>query len=101
MKRQEFKGEITVFLSLVMILIVSLVGSLLLSVSIQTTRSMKRADTELALESVFAEYHKGMWENYGLFVKQGTGEKEIARRLMFYGAKKMEHKVNRMQLLSD
>ena len=101
MKRQEFKGEITVFLSLIFMLIIFLVGSLLASVSIQTTRSMKRADTQLAIESVFAEYHKELWENYGLFAKEGTNEKEISRRLMFYGAKKMEHKIKRIQLLSD
>lgn len=101
MKRRGFKGEITVFLSLVFVLIVSLVGSMVQSASIQITRSMKRADTELALESVFAEYNKEMLEEYGLFVKLGRDEDKVSRRLWFYGAKNMEHKIKRMQLLTD
>ena len=101
MKRQVFKGEITVFLSLVFVLIVSLVGSMVQSVSIQITRSMKRADTELAIESVFAEYNKEMLEEYGLFVKVGRDEKEISERLWFYGADEMEHEIRRMQLFTD
>ena len=101
MKRQVFKGEITVFLSLVFILIVSLIGSMVQSASIQITRSMKRADTELAIESVFAEYNKEMLEEYGLFVKVGRDEQGISERLCFYGANEMKHEIRRMQLLTD
>ena len=101
MKRRGFKAEITVFLSLVFVLIVSLVGSMVESASIQIKRSMKRADTELALESVFAEYNKEMLEEYGLFAKLDGDEDKVSRRLWFYGAKNMEHKINRIQLLTD
>lgn len=101
MKQQEFKGEITAFLSLVFILLISFVGSMIQSASIQITRSIKRADTELALESVFAEYNKEMLEEYGVFVKLDGDETKLSRRLWFYGAKNMEHQIKRMQLLTD
>ncbi|MBQ8559789.1 MAG: hypothetical protein IJ439_07415 [Tyzzerella sp.] len=101
MKRQEFKGEITAFLSLIFVLLLSLAGALIQSASIHITKSMKRADTELALESVFAEYDQDMFEEYDLFVKIGTDETTISRRLWFYGAKNMEHKIQKIQLLSD
>lgn len=101
MKRQGFKGEITAFLSLVFVLLLSLAGALIQSASIHITKSMKRADTQLALESVFAEYDQKMFEEYDLFVKMGTDEKTISRRLWFYGAKNMEHKIQKIQLLSD
>lgn len=101
MKQRAFKGEITVFLSLVFVLLVSLVGSMIQSVSIHINKSMKRADTELALESVFAEYHVKMLEEYHIFAKVGSGEQEIARRLWFYGADNVEHRVSKMQLLTD
>lgn len=101
MKQQVFKGEITAFLSLVFVLIVSLVGSMIQGASIQITRSMKRADTELALESVFAEYNKEMLEEYGLLVKLDGDETKLSRRLWFYGAKNMKHQIQKMQLLTD
>ena len=101
MKRQGFRGEITAFLSLIFVLLLSLAGALIQSASIHITKSMKRADTELALESVFAEYDRDMFDEYDLFVKIGTDETTISRRLWFYGAKNMEHKIQKIQLLSD
>ena len=62
---------------------------------------MKRADTELAMESVFAEYNTKMLEEYDIFVRVGGDEKEISRRLWFYGAKNMEHNIQKIWLLTD
>lgn len=101
MKRREFKGEITVFLSLIFILLLSFVGGMVQSASIHITKSMKRADTKLALESVFAEYNRTMLEEYDLFVKVDGDETKLSRRLWFYGAKNMEHNIQKIQLLSD
>lgn len=101
MKQQEFKGEITVFLSLIFVLLLSFVGGILQSASIYITKSMKRADTELALESVFAEYETKVLEEYDLFVKLDPDEAKLSRRLWFYGAKNMEHKIQKIQLLTD
>ena len=101
MKQQAYRGEITVFLSLVFVLLLSLVGSLIQSTTIHINKSMKRADTELALESVFAEYHVEMLERYRIFARVGGDEKEISRRLWFYGAKNVEHQISEIQLLTD
>lgn len=101
MKRQEFKGEITVFLCLVFVLLLSFIGALIQSASIHITKSMKRADTRLALESVFAEYQKDMLEEYDLFVKLDGDEAGLSRRLWFYGAENIEHRIQKIQLLTD
>lgn len=101
MKQRAFKGEITAFLSLIFILLLSLVGSLLQSGSIHIGKSMKRADTELALESVFAEYNGNMLEEYDIFARVGRDGTEISRRLWFYGAKNLEHHIQNIQLLTD
>lgn len=101
MKQRVFKGEITVFLSLVFVLLISFVGSMIQSASIHINKSMKRADTELALESVFAEYNSEMLEEYDLFARVGRDSTQISRRLWFYGAKNMEHQIQKMQLLTD
>lgn len=101
MKRQEFKGEITVFLSIVFVLMLSLVGALIQSASIHISKSRRRAETQLALESYFAEYQDKVWEEYSILVREGTSERQIAKRLEFYGATFSTHKVHKMQLLSD
>ena len=54
--KKMVKGEITVFLSLVFLLLLTLVGALLESASIQLAKNEKRADAGRAVESAFAEY---------------------------------------------
>lgn len=101
MKRREFKGEITVFLSLVFVLLLSFIGGMLQSASIHITKSEKRADTKLALESVFAEYNSDMQKEYGIFAKLDGDETKLSRRLGFYGANNMEHHIQKIQFLTD
>ena len=69
------KGEITAFLSLDFLLILSFLGAMVESASIQVLKNYKRADTILAVESVFAEYQKQLLEQYDLFaLDAGYGE---------------------------
>lgn len=97
----QFKGEITAFLSLLFILILSLVGVLVESASIQITRSRKRADVNTALESVFAEYHTEMLHIYDVFVRFGCEEDRMQDRLEYYGAGNMSHSLAKVRLLTD
>ncbi|MEE1314635.1 MAG: DUF5702 domain-containing protein [Faecalimonas sp.] len=101
MKQRVFKGEITVFLSLLFVLMLSLVGALLQSASIHIARSRKRADMQMALESVFAEYHKELFDEYGIFAREVEQDAGIARRLEFYGVEQTEHRIQSRRLLSD
>lgn len=100
-KQWEFKGEVTAFLSLLFLLMLSLVGVMIQSASIHITRSMKRADTELAMESIFAEYHSELLKEYEVFAKESADETYIAQRLSFYGASNMTHHIEKIELLSD
>lgn len=101
------KGSITVFLSLIFILVLSLLAALLESISVQSVKRINRASTFVALESVFAEYQTEMLEEYGIFVVDGSYGKEqwdkdaLARRMDFYGARGMTHELEKMELLSD
>lgn len=97
----QFKGEITAILSLLFILILSMVGALVESASIQITRSRKRADVNTALESVFAEYHIDMLHIYDVFVRFGCEEGGIQNRLEYYGAGNMSHTLAKVRLLTD
>lgn len=88
-------------MALIFILMLSLVGALVESVSVQMTKNRKRADTILALESTFAEYDRQMLEDYDLFVRNGCSEKMIASRLEYYGAENMNHSIQKQERLTD
>lgn len=101
------KGEITVFLSLVFLLIISFVGALIESASVQILKNEKRARLSLAMESVFAEFQKEVLEEYDLFVLEETyetgqfHEKNLINRLGYYGAGERDNEVERYELLTD
>lgn len=62
------RAEITVFLSLIILIMLSFTMAVLESASIQVSKNIRRADTERAVESVFAEYQKTLLEEYDLFL---------------------------------
>lgn len=101
------KGEVTVYLSLVFILLVSFAGALLESASVQNAKNYRRADVDRAVECLFAEYQRELLEEYDIFALEAsyeTGrytEQNIKERLSFYGAGQMEHKIKRIQFLTD
>lgn len=97
----RFKGEITAFLSLIFVLVLSVVAALFTSASLQVEKSSQRAKMNVALESVFAEYHKGMLEKYDLFVRAGCDENTIESRLQYYGMTDMQQTVTKSELLTD
>ena len=72
-KREQryLKGEVTVYLSLVFILLISFAGAMLESASLQNVKNYRRADMTRAVESIFAEYQKELWEVYGIFALEG------------------------------
>lgn len=96
-----FKGEITVFLSLIFVLLLSFVGAMIEFTSISVTKSMKQADMEMAMESVFAEYEAELLKRYGIFAKRGSDLYSITHRLSYYGGENMDHEIIHMELLSD
>lgn len=100
-KGLAFKGEITAFMALIFILVLSVVGALIESASIQITKNRKRADTILALESTFAEYHPEMLDQYELFVRFGCTENLLNERLSYYGAANMNHEIEKFEILTD
>ncbi len=108
MKAQEFKrGEVTAFLALIFILLVSFTGSLMESASVQSAKSYRRTDVNRAVESVFAEYQKELLEEFDIFALEGSyesgsyDEQKVLDRLAYYGAAGIDLKISRIQLLTD
>lgn len=100
-REPEFKGAITAFLALIFALLISLVGALVESASIQMTKNRRRADAILALESIFAEYDRELLEQYDLFARKTSNGTELQRRMEYYGADQMSHNMVKGELLTD
>ena len=96
-----FKGEITAFMALLFILMLSVVGALIQSASHQIAKNRRRADILMALESTFAEYHPELLEQYEIFARLGCTEKTLNNRMVYYGAGNTKHTIRQIQLLTD
>ena len=79
--KKMVKGEITVFLSLVFLLLLTLVGALLESASIQLAKNERRADAGRAVESAFAEYQKDLLEYFDNVYPEIGKEIETTKQL--------------------
>lgn len=101
MRETMKKGEITAFLSLVFLLMISFTGAMIESASIQVLKNYKRADMSLAIESLFAEYQSELLEEYDVFAMDGRAAGNMMNRLFYYGAAGIKNEVERSELLTD
>lgn len=105
--KKMVKGELTAFLSLVFLLLLTLVGALLESASIQQAKNERRADAGRAVESIFAEYQRELLDRYGIFAIEGSyesgtmSEENILNRLSFYGTENIETEIVAIRYLTD
>ena len=100
-------GEITAFLSLIFVLLISFIFALLESATIQTTKNQKRLDVDRAIFSIFGEYQKELWKEYEVFALDASyqsgqyDENRILDRLAYYGSAGIEKEISEIQLLTD
>ena len=66
-----FCGEITAFLSLIFLLILSLVGTTLESARVNVGKSFADRSLQNAMESLYTEYCIPLWDEYHLFFLEG------------------------------
>ena len=105
--RKMVRAELTAFLSLIFLLLLSLIGAVTQAASIQLLKNEKRADASRAIESVYAEYQKELFEEYGILGIEATyesgdwKESNILNRLSYYGMENMETDINALRLLTD
>ena len=119
-KRYNKKASITVFLTLLLLLSASFFFALLETARIKGLGTKADIVSDAALESVFAEYQKEIYENYGLLMLDcayGSGNfaiENVEKRLQeknlnnlkqsekeFYGINLTECKIPGYQLLTD
>ena len=68
----KVRGSMTVFAALVFMLVASLLFALLEGTRVNTLRVYANVTSELALESVFAEYQAGLWDGYHVLGLDGA-----------------------------
>lgn len=101
------KGELTAFLSLIFILLVSFIPAMIESAYIQTAKNQSRLDVDRAIFSIFGEYQKELLEEYELFgfdASYGSGEFSqdlIRNRLAYYGCMGIQQEITDIQFLTD
>lgn len=101
------RGEVTAFLSLIIVLIISFIAAMLESTVIQTSKNEKRLDVDGALFSIFGEYDKALLEKYELMAidaSYGTKtfrEDNLIDRMRYYGSSEVEHEIQGIQYLTD
>ena len=101
------RGEITVFLSLVFILLLSFVMGILQVSVIQSSKSLSRLAVDRAVYSLFGEYHQELLKSFHVFAidgSYGTGQYEednLIRRMHYYGTENTDHQITEVQYLTD
>lgn len=101
------KAEITAFLSLIFILLVTFTGSVLEAASLEVSKNLRRADAVRAMECIFAEYQKELLEEYDVFAfdagyESGIySEEMIKERLEYYGLVNADSRIERIEFLTD
>ena len=74
MKNRSLKGYITVYLSLSLSVLLTLILMLLQGAAIKTIRFKTECVMDIGLESIFAEYHRELLKQYGLlFIDSSYG----------------------------
>lgn len=68
----KVRGSMTVFAALLFMLVASLLFALLEAARVNTLEAYADMTSELALESVFAEYQPGLWKDYHLLCLDGA-----------------------------
>lgn len=101
------KAEITAFLSMVFVLLVSFVLGMLEVSVIQTSKSMSRLTADRAIFSLFGGYQSELFENYHVFALDGSfgsgtfSDEQLTGRLHRYGSPELSHEITGIQFLTD
>lgn len=102
-----YKGSVTVFLSMLMLLLIGLVMCLIEVTKVHNMKSYRRVVAEGAIGSVFGEYHASLQEEYGLFgldasYKKGDFSLEnVLQQFSYYGGEGEDSEVESLQLMTD
>ena len=78
------KGSITVFLSLILVCVSALIFALLESARTAGVRYYLQTAADAAMDSLYSNFHKELWENYRLILYEGVDEQTVEKDYMRY-----------------
>ncbi len=73
----KWKGQISVFLSLILISVCGLICGLLESARTAGARCFIQTAMHSAMDSLFSQYHRALWENYRIFGLEHREEEDL------------------------
>lgn len=88
----RLKGSVTIFLSLALLLVTALVGSLLESARVTVSREIALDNSYLAQQNILAEYQRELWNDYHLLFVDASelnGEDGVKKLANSYLSKMM------------
>lgn len=77
MNTKRVKGQVTIFISMVMMCVFALLCGLLESARTAGARWYLQTASSSALDSVFSQYHRQMWDSYRLLFAEYEDEEEL------------------------
>ncbi len=105
------KGSITAFLCMMMVIILGFLLVVIEGIRIQVSKTYGRGATDVAVESIFAEYHREMFSAFHIFTIDASYEKEvredktfnhnIEKRLDDYTVGEAVYQIEEVQWLTD
>ncbi|MDO5415842.1 MAG: DUF5702 domain-containing protein [Lachnospiraceae bacterium] len=75
---RKWSGQITVFLSLILVFVCGLLCSLLESARTAGARCYLQTAAYSAMDSMFSQYHRELWEKYRIFGLENLEQEDIA-----------------------
>lgn len=84
------RGSITIFLSMILICIASLMCGLLQSARMAGSGWYLQIALNSSLDSLMSKYHREAWENYHLFLLETNGEESLTKEFSEYLEKYLE-----------
>lgn len=68
----KLKGSVTIFLSLILIIVMAVIGALLESSRLSVAKEIVLDHAYLSLQNILAEYQRELWDDYHIFFVDGT-----------------------------
>lgn len=79
----KLKGTVTIFLSVILIVVLAVVGGLLESARVSVAKEIVLDDAYLSMQNILAEYQRELWNDYHVFFIDGSflkGDEEIKKK---------------------
>lgn len=83
-KNIEYSGQITVFLTLILLIMITFLTTAIQSARLSALQSYSERNVKLGLQGLFSQYARPMWDNYHLFMLESEDENYYTQEIEAY-----------------